>query len=390
MRWLQLPCIGLLAILAVIGCKKVVPETIITQSNMTVTTVAGSGGKFGNYIDGIGKLAAFNNMTSIVRDPAGNLYVSDQNNFRIRKITPSGVVTTFAGSGVNGYLDGTGTAAQFGYLESLVIDASGNLYVSDNGNNVIRKITPAGVVTTYAGNGNSGLVNGPVATAEFSAPAGLAIDKSGSLYVGDSGNYLIRKITADGTVSNYAGTPGVFNNRSSRYTGPADHAVFGFIIPGITVDASGNVYATDQLNNFIYKITPTGNASTWAGDGAKGTFEVPPFQDGLTITAEFANPYAITADAVGNIYIADAYNQRIRKITPDLRVTTMIGNGEPGQVDGTPAEARVLYPYGIVTSADGNLIYFTEKNRVVKIENVTTTTKPQNDWNNPQTWGNSH
>ncbi|AMP97801.1 hypothetical protein AY601_0860 [Pedobacter cryoconitis] len=390
MRWLQLSGISLLAVLAVNGCKKVQPQETTTKTDVQVTSFVGSGGTLGAYIDGIGKLTAFNNITGIAIDAKGNVYVNDQNNFCIRKITPAGVVSTFAGSGVNGYADGMGTAAQFSYLEGLAIDASDNLYVSDYGNNVIRKITPVGVVSTYAGNGQRGFVDGPVATAQFNLPMALAIDKAGNMYIGDNGNVLIRKISAGGVVSTYAGILNTPNFNPSPYSGPANGVSFGPIISGITLDALGNVYVLDNYNGLIYKITPTGNAVTWAGDGVRAYGDFVPYRDGIGVTAEFNYPYGIASDAEGNIYIADTDNQRIRKITPDSEVTTLIGNGEFGEADGKIADVKLSNPKVLVSNLNGDVIYFTERNRIRKLEYITTTTKPQNSWNNPQSWGNSH
>lgn len=390
MRWLQLSGISLLTVLAVNGCKKVAPQEIMTNSEVKVTSFAGSGGIIGAYADGVGKLTAFNNIANIALDATGNLYISDQGNFRIRKVTPAGIVSTFAGSGVNGYVDATGTTAQFGYIEGLAIDASGNLYVSDYGNNVIRKITPTGVVSTYAGNGTSGYVDGLAATAQFSAPVGLAIDKAGNLYVGESGNLLVRKISAGGIVSTYAGTLNTTNYNATYFNGPASSIRFGPYISGITSDASGNVYVLDNYNAMVYKITPTGNAVTFAGDGLRAYSNFIPYKDGFGIAAEFNFPYGMTSDAEGNIYIADTNNQRIRKITPDSNVSTLTGNGQIGDADGKSADATLNYPHALVSNPDGSIIYFTESNLIRKIEYITTTTKPQNSWNNPQSWGNSH
>lgn len=392
MRWLQLPGVSLLAILAASGCKKVAPNEVpAAQTSFKITTIAGSGGVNGGYADGTGTASAFKYAYNIVMDASGNLFVNDQQNFRIRKITPSGVVTTFAGSGINGYVDGTAASAQFGYMEGMAIDASGNLYISDNSNYVIRKITPGGVVSTYAGTGQSGLVDGPIATAQFGSPYGLTIDKTGNMFVADNNNNVIRKITPNGIVSTYAGTPHQVHYITSVYNGPASGAVFGLLIAGLTTDPSGNLYVADQINNFVWKITPAGIASTWAGDGATAYSTFVPYLDGIGTTAEFYDPTGLSSDAMGNIYVADQNNNRIRKITPDAIVSTIAGNGKTdGEVDGFFPDAQVTSPVGVCNDNSGNNIFFVENNKIRKIEVITTSSTPVNTWNNPQSWGNAH
>lgn len=392
MRWLQLPSISLLAVLAATGCKKVAPEVSVTGKNYyQVSTLAGSGGNFGvgGYLDGVGIKSVFNTIVASVVDVAGNVYVADQINFRIRKITPDGVVSTFAGSGVNGYADGTGAAVQFGYLQGMAIDAASNLYVVDYSNNVIRKITQSGVVSTFAGSGVQGYQDGPVATSKFSSPFSIAIDKTGVVYVGD-GNAVIRKISTDGIVSTYAGV--LYNSARTPppYDGPADQLKFGPYINSLTVDLAGNVYAVDQLNNYIYQITPAGHATTWAGDGGLFSSVVSAYRDGFGPSAEFNNPNGIACDDAGNLYISDANNQRIRKISADRIVSTLVGNGQKGETTGSGPDVSLNGPLSVACNHDGSIIYFTESNRIGKIEVISSSDKPQNNWNNPQTWGNAH
>jgi sugar lactone lactonase YvrE len=184
----------------------------------------------------------------VVLDAGGTLYVSDTLNSLIRKITAAGVVTTLAGSGSTGSTDGTGTAASFGNPQDLAVDASGTVYVADTGNNLIRKITAAGVVTTLAGSGRAGSTNATGTAASFDTPYGVAVDSSGTLYVSDTGNNLIRKITAAGVVTTLAGSGSA---GSTNGTGTAA----SFSTPsGLTMDASGALYVADFRNNLIRKI----------------------------------------------------------------------------------------------------------------------------------------
>jgi len=218
----------------------------ITPSGV-VTTFAGSG-KAGSQ-NGTGIAASFNGATGVAVDAAGNVYVSDGNNL-IRKITPSGVVTTLAGGGLRlGYVtNGTGTAATFNYPYSLAADAGGNVYVSDQGYYLIRKITPSGVVTTLAGSGGQGDANGTGTAASFDDPTGVAVDAAGNVYVADDENNLIRKITPSGVVSTFAGS-----GKAGSENGTGISASFN-APNGVAVDAAGNVYVVDAGNNLIRKI----------------------------------------------------------------------------------------------------------------------------------------
>lgn len=225
-------------------------------SDGMVSTFAGTG--VAGADDGTTQ-ATFNSPLGVATDQAGNVYVADYGNDIIRKITADGAVTTIAGKpGVSGSADGPDTTARFNLPESLAVDASGNIYVADNGNNMIRKITPGGVVSTLAGNGAAGKANGNGATASFNSPFGIAVDATGNIYVADAGNNMIRKITPDGTVSTFAGS-GV------KGAGNATGTQATFNTPaGLAVDAQGNVYVADENNNLIRKITPSGEVSTLA------------------------------------------------------------------------------------------------------------------------------
>jgi sugar lactone lactonase YvrE len=209
----------------------------VTSFSQEVTTFAGSG-SYGDT-DGTGAAASFRFPHGVAIDAVGNVYVADRNNYKIRKITPMGEVSTLAGSGSLGNADGLGTAASFNYPTGIAIDATGNLYVADSENHKIRKITPAGVVSTLAGSGLPGNTNGTGTSASFKAPLGVTVDAAGNVYVADSQNHKIRKITPAGVVSTFAGSGGA---------GSTDGAgsVASFNLPaGVAVDASGNVFVAD-------------------------------------------------------------------------------------------------------------------------------------------------
>ena len=213
------------------------PSWLSLNTSKIVSTLAGLSGSFGGFANGTVAAAKFNSPTGITTDASGNIYVADASNHKIRKITPEGVVTTFAGS-TAGFADGIGTAAQFDYPHHIAIDTSGNLYVTDHNNHKIRKITPEGVVTTFAGRYRS-FADGLGTAAYFTSPTGITIDTSGNLYVVDYQNYRIRKITPEGLVSTIAGsTLGIED-------GPGAVAKFNYP-SGITIDASGNLYVTER------------------------------------------------------------------------------------------------------------------------------------------------
>ncbi len=275
-------------------------------------------------VDGSGSSARFNRVEAVALGPDGNLYLADTFNHTIRKMTPQGTVTTFAGSpGDRGSTDGTGAAARFYLPSGIAVGPDGFVYVADSANNALRKISPAGVVSTLAGSpGNFGTFDGPGSTALFDFPAGLAVDESGMIFVADSYNHTIRRVTPGGEVSTVAGLAGT--NGSSDGTG----ATARFSSPaGLQVDGSGNIYVADQSNYTIRKITPGGVVSTFAGSaGVYGS------NDGVGSAATFATVSGLAFDGIGNLYVADEGNSRIRKITPGAAVTTLAGGGSaPGQ-----------------------------------------------------------
>ena len=232
----------------------------------TVNTFAGIG------IAGASNTAgsvSFNSPLGVAVDGGGNVYVADYSNDIIRKITPAGVVSTLAGlSGTPGAADGRDTSARFNLPESVAVDAVGNLYVADNGNNLIRKITLDGTVSTLAGSGQPGSANGHGSAASFNSPFGIAVDASGNVYVADSGNNLIRKISPAGAVTTFAGS-------GAKGAGNATGVSASFNTPsGVAVDAAGNVYVADENNNLIRKITAAGVVSTIAVKSTKNPLKL--------------------------------------------------------------------------------------------------------------------
>jgi sugar lactone lactonase YvrE len=312
----------------------------------TVTTLAGLAGNSGN-VNGTGSQARFTRPKALTVDTQGNVYVADDRDHTIRKITPAGVVTTLAGlAGSYGSTNGTGSAARFGYPSGITIDASGNLYVADWGTSTIRKVTPGGTVSTFAGIADTyGSNDGSAATAHFGNPSAIAIDGNGNLYVTDGGNNNVRKITPGGSVSTLAGLAGTTG--SADGTGSAAR----FNLPyGIAADSQGNLFVGDNFNHILRKVTPAGVVTTFAGYASAGS------EDGGAGVARFSGPADVEVDASGNLFVADSQNHTVRKITPAGEVTTFAGlAGASGSANGQGSGARFAYPHFLALAATGEL-----------------------------------
>jgi RHS repeat-associated protein len=306
------------------------------------TILAGSSSGAHGYANGQGTMATFYHPVGLAADASGNIYVADEDNHAIRKITPAGTVTTFAGSGSQGSVDGTGTAASFYYPCGVAIDASGTLYVADTYNNKIRKITPAGVVTTLAGSGVAGSANATGTAATFNQPFSVAVDASGNVYVTDRSNHKIRKITAAGVVTTLAGS-----GTAAFAEGTGTAASFN-APTSITIDKQGNLYVTDENNQRIRKIvSSTGAVSTLSGTGSAGS------ANGIGTASTFNLPFGIAADIFGNVYVGDYTNNLIRKVVyAPYTVVPVLPAGlsfdvTTGTVSGTPTTLSAAASYVI-------------------------------------------
>jgi len=314
------------------------PPPTTTQTGGSVTTYVGNGTP--GLVNASGTGAELNLPTDVVVDGLGNLYISEYGNNVIRRVSPGGAVTTFAGDGTRGYKDGDLDKAEFNDPEGMVIDQVGNIYIADAGNNVIRKINVGGQVVTYAGNGTSGHVDGVGNVVEFATPRGLAIDKAKNIYVADYSNNVIRKIASDGTVSTFAGSgaAGLSNGTGLAAT---------FHSPsGVTIDGSNNVYVAEAVNSDIRMITPSQAVSTFATN-------VP-------------NPLRVTVDGSGNLY-ASCEDNTIQKIDFNGKVTPYAGNGILGYNDSSLLQSQFNSPVGVLSNSNGVLIVADSQNNRIRV-----------------------
>jgi len=317
-----------------VSCKK--HDGTVSEKKWIVTTVAGDGRAL--FADGPALVASFKAPLDITVSADGATYVADAVNHRIRKIM-GGQVITFAGSGTSDTIGGTGTVASFVHPSQLTIDAFGNLYTLDLDDPRVRKISPTASVTAYAGSGTGGFLDGRRDTAQFGEEAsGIASDEHGNIYVADFDNRRIRKISIDGVVTTIAG-----NGNQGFVNGDADKAEF-FSLGGIVIDHRANLFVADF--NRVRKITPSGVVSTFAGNDSMG------YKDGQGDVAEFSSIGDMVIDEQGNIYLSD--DNRIRKITPQGSVSTIAG-GEAGYKDGDASSARFFGPAGLGIDKQGNL-----------------------------------
>jgi sugar lactone lactonase YvrE len=338
----------------------VLPLTALGQANYatpyTFITLAGNSG-YGSA-DGTNGAAQFAFPCSVAVDLAGNVYVADTVNCTIRKMTLVGtnwVVTTLAGlAGCTGTNDGTGSAARFNYPNGVALDSTGNLYVADSGNHTIREVTPVGtnwVVTTLAGLADSaGSANGTNSAAQFNYPAGVAVDTNGNVYVSDTANHTIRKVTPVGTnwvVTTLAGRAGYSGNVDA--TGSNARFYFPF---GLAVTPNGNVYVADEINCSIRKVTPVG--TNWVV---------------ATLATGFNQPFGVALDRAGNVYVAGTDDHTIRKVTSGGAVMILAGSGSSlsfGTNDGTGSAARFYWPAGVAVDTNGTVYVADSGNNTIR------------------------
>ncbi len=332
----------------------------------TVSNVAGMPGVVGSA-NGQAAASSFNNPHGVACDRQGNIYVANRFGHTIRKITPSGTVSVFAGSGSVGAADGQGAAASFNEPWAVACDTSGNVYVADTKNYKIRKITPAGVVTTFAGTGVFGVTNGAVGIAQFGFPSGLAVNNDGSiLYVADRMTHTIRKIQA-GMVTTLAGvvySPGDVDGAGTF--AKFDHPY------SLALDPAGNVLVADEYNNKIKRVTPTGIVTTIAGNGTMGS------SNGAALSASFNAPWGVCAKSNGDIFIGDANNFTVRKLSGGTVSVYAGQDGAPGMVNGPALQSSFNGVSALVHNSSDDGIYlcdpYSQLVRKIVPQNSTTLT----------------
>ena len=301
----------------------------------------------------------------IAADNAGNVYFIDQGSSVVRKVNAGGIITTYAGNDTAGYSGngGPATAASLNQPSSLAIDDTGNLYIADDVNNVIRKVNTAGIITTVAGDGTAGYLGdaGLATNAKLNSPKGIAVDHLGNMYIADANNNVVRKVNTAGFINPFAGTssPGFFGNDSL--------AIFAKLhLPtAVAVDASGNVLIVDQVNNMVRRVNTLGVITSFAGTGVYGYSGDGNYAD----LAKLNTPTEVSADNLGNVYIADYGNHVVRKVTSAGFISTIAGNGTSGYSGdgGYALAAQLAGPYDMAVDNVGKVYISDEINNVVRV-----------------------
>lgn len=348
------------------------------DSGGTITTVAGNGSKGYSDDGGAAMAAQLYYPAGVAVDRLGNLYIASLDNQRIHKVDSSGIITTVAGNGSIGYSDdgGLATAARLNYPLYLGLDGTGNLYFADSDNNRIRKVDSNGVITTVAGTGSRGFSGdgGAATSAQLDIPAGVALDGSGNLYIADHDNHRIRKVAPNGIITTVAGTG------SGGYSGDGGMATVAelFYPKGLAADKAGNLYIADSYNNRVRKVDTNGIITTVAGNGGVGAGSGGFSGDGgIATNAQLDYPNDVTVDVWGNLYIVDYVNHRIRKVDANGIITTVAGYGAVGYGSGGYAgdggaatSAHLNYPRGVAVDRAGNLYIADSGNHRIRKVNL--------------------
>ncbi|GHC84167.1 NHL repeat-containing protein [Streptomyces flavofungini] len=318
-----------------------------------IATVAGNG--VAGYVSdgGPGALTRLHNPEGVAVDKNGNLYIADRNNHHVRKVTPNGIITTVAGTGEAGYISdgGPAVATRLNQPVDVAIDGEGNLYIADIYNNRVRKVSPSGIITTVAGNGEAGYVSdgGPAIATRLHHPHGVALDREGNLYISEWSGHRVRKVNRSGIITTVAGngTAGYVSDGGPAIATRLQHP------DGLAFDREGNLYIAEYSNHRVRKVTPNGIITTVAGNGTAGFVS----DGGPAIATRLNGPRRVAVDEAGNLYVSDQENHRVRRVSSDGTITTVAGNGTAGYVDdgGPAATTRIYQPQGVALDRAGNL-----------------------------------
>ncbi|WP_460945226.1 NHL repeat-containing protein [Spirosoma daeguense] len=341
------------------------------NTGFVITTVAGTGMAGYSGDNGNATSAQLNLPSGVALDSNGSFYIADQTNSRIRKVNAMGTITTVAGTGINGsggYSGdgGPAIAAQLYSPFSAALDGSGNLYIADSGNSRVRKVSSSGVITTIAGTGSFGFSgDGGLATAaQLNGVYGTTVDGSGNLYIADANNHRIRKVSTTGVITTVAGAGSVGYNGDGIL---ATSAQLNYP-SSVAVDGAGTLYIADRFNHRVRKVSTTGIITTVVGTGISGFSG----DFGDATSARLSSPYSVAIDGSGNLYIADQYNHRIRMVSSGM-ITTVAGTGFAGYSGdgGVATSAQLNLPYGIALDG-GNNLYITDRNnqRIRKVNSA--------------------
>jgi sugar lactone lactonase YvrE len=343
-----------------------------------ISTVAGNGIAGYSGDGGPATSAMLSHPTGVAVDAAGDLFIADTGNNRVRVVDPSGVISTAAGNGVTGYSGdgGPATSAALFQPSGVAVDAAGNLFIADSANQRVRRVDPSGVISTVAGNGRFGYSGdgGPATSASLNSPYGVTVDAAGDLFIADAANLRIREVDPSGVISTVAGNGS--QGYLSGYSGDGAAATGAQLYRpnGLALDAAGDLFIADSLNNRVRRVDPSGVISTVAGNGSYGFSG----DGGLATNARLTSPSGVAVDAAGDLFIADTFNNRVRKVDPSGVISTVAGNGVPGYSgDGGPATSAALFqPFTVVVDGSGNLFIadsFNHRIRKVDPSGVITT-----------------
>jgi uncharacterized protein (TIGR03437 family) len=344
----------------------------VNGASPQINTVAGGGVYSFSGDGGPANGALMNVPEGVALGADGSVYFADSANNRVRRVAPSGVISTIAGNGTAGFSgdNGSGPAAQLSTPEGVAVDALGNVYIADSGNNRVRKVTPAGAISTFAGTGTAGSSGdgGPAASAALSTPFGLTLDAAGNLYITEFSGDRVRKIAAvNGAISGSSTISTVAGNGVGGYSGDGSQAVNAELNgpKAVAVDAAGDIYIADAANNAVRLVTTaTGKISTAVGTGAAGfTGDL-----GLATAAQVTDPTGLALDSAGNLYIADG-STRVRKVYADGIIVTIAGNGSRGFSGdgGVATSAELSGPSGLAVNASGGLYVTDSANNAIRL-----------------------